>query len=294
MAPLLNAVLPLELPDNDLTRPLQGESRLRATHELLVRLLPMMLEKGNGRQPTLFVIDNAHLLDAASAALLIALREAMPVSLIVAATRVLPTPAYRLLKTTDATHLRVGPVAADLLPELIGQHLGIRQLSPALQKFIAEKGEGHPLFTLSLAENMQQFELLRVVNGEAQLLTHAWQPGLLPLPVMIQKVITHYLDRLPPPHQLLLKRASALGESFTYHELQAIYPATADSQQLAADLEALIGLGILQSADSSPKTYRFAYHLGREAVYHLLVSEQQVALNEGILASASSNQPRIA
>jgi class 3 adenylate cyclase len=290
MAPLLNAVLPIDLPDNELTRPLQGESRLRATHELLLRLLPMMLEKRNGRQPTLFVIDNAHLLDVASAALVTALSEAVPPLLFVVATRILPTPAYRLLTTADAQRLRVGPVEITLLPDLLCQHLGISQISPALQKFISEKGEGHPLYSLSLATTMQQIELLRIVNGEAQLLTHAWQPGLLPLPLAVQKAITHYLDRLPPTHQLLLKRASALGETFTYRDLRALYPATADAGNLSTYLDELTVLGILQHTSSSQESYRFTYNLGREAIYHLLVSEQQAALNHVRLDSANSQR----
>jgi class 3 adenylate cyclase len=278
LAPLLNVLLPLNLPDNELTRPLQGESRLRATHELLLRLLPMMLEKKKGRQPTLFVIDNAHLLDAASAALVTAMSRAVSTLLVIIATRILPTPAYRLLAAVDAQRLKVGPVATDHLPALICQHLGTSQLSQALQKFIAEKGEGHPLFSLSLATTMQQVELLRIVNGEAQLLTHARQPGLLPLPLAVQKAITHYLDRLPPTHQLLLKRASALGESFTYGDLRAMYPATADSGHLSIYLDELAGLGILQKSSSPQERYHFTYHLGREAIYQLLVSEQQQLL----------------
>lgn len=285
MAPLLNAVLPIDLPDNELTRPLQGESRLRATHELLLRLLPMMLEKRNGRQPTLFVIDNAHLLDVASAALVTATSQAAPSLLFVVATRILPTPAYRLLTTADAQRLRVGPLATTHLPDLLCQHLGINQLSPALQKFFMEKGEGHPLFSLSLAATMQQIELLRVVNGEGQLLTHARQPGLLPLPLAIQKAITYHLDRLPPVHQLLLKRASALGETFTYRDLQALYPATADAGKLSTYLDELTVLGILQHTSSSQESYRFTYNLGREAIYHLLVSEQQ-QLFTGVLHSS--------
>lgn len=294
MAPLLNPVLPIDLPDNELTRPLQGESRLRATHELLLRLLPMMVDKVNGRQPTLFLIDNAHLLDTASMSLLIAMREAMPASLIVMATRTLPTPAFDLLKTTDSHRLRIGPVVTTLLPDLIRQHLGITRLSPALQEFIANKGEGHPLFSLSLAATMQQSELLRIVRGEAQLLTHAWQPGLLPLPAAIQKAVTHYLDRLPPAHELLLKRASALGESFTLAELQATYSTKVDSQQLATHLEELVALGILQSTSIPPETYRFTYSLGREAVHQLLVSEQQAVLNQRITDALLINQSKMA
>jgi adenylate cyclase len=161
---------------------------------------------------------------------------------------------------------------------LVRQHLSIKQISPSLQQFIHERGEGHPLFTLALANTMQQVKLLRIANGEAQLLMHARQPGMLPLPPIVQKAVTYTLDRLPPPYQLLLKRASALGESFSGATLQATYPATADATQLAEQLQELVNWGLLQPIDGSSQTYRFAHNLGREVIYNLLVSEQQQSL----------------
>ena len=278
MAPLLNPLLPLNLPDNKLTRPLQGAARQRATHELLLRLLPMMLHKVNGRQPTLLVVDNGHLLDDASLNLLLALKEVTAPTLLIIATRTLPTPAYQQLQTAVAHRLRIGPVAPDQIPHLVQKKLGAKQLSPALKEFIQEKGGGHPLFSLALATTMQQTQLLRLVNGEAQLLKHARQSGMLPLPPQVQKTITHSLDRLPPTHELLLKRASALNETFTRSDLQTTYSNTAEYEQLPYYLDELVTLGILQREEQAIPSYRFSHHLGRAAVNSLLISEQRKVL----------------
>ena len=278
MAPLLNPLLPLNLPDNKLTRPLQGEMRQRATHELLLRLLPMMLSKVNGRQPTLLVVDNGHLLDDASLNLLLALKEATAPTLLIIAMRTLPTPAYQQLQTAVAHRLRIGPVSPDQISRLVQKKLGAQQLSPALKEFIQEKGGGHPLFSLALATTMQRTQLLRLVNGEAQLLKHARQAGMLPLPPLVQKTITHSLDRLPPTHELLLKRASTLNETFTYSDLQATYSNTAQYKQLPHHLDELVTLGILQREDQTIPSYRFSHYLGRAAVKSLLVSEQREVL----------------
>ncbi|MCB8943374.1 MAG: AAA family ATPase [Ardenticatenaceae bacterium] len=285
MAPLLNNLLPLGLPDNELTRPLQGEARLRATHELLLRLLPMMLGKVNGRHPTLFVIDNGHLLDEASMALLLAVQQTVAPVLIIIATRPLPTPANHLLQTAVAHHLRLGPFPHQAIPDLIRQRLGIQQLSPALAEFIQEKGGGHPLYSLALANTMKQTQLLRIVKGEARLLKHARQNGMLPLPSTIQKTVTHALDRLPPTHELLLKRASTLGETFTCYDLQTTYAQTADTHHLPHHLDELVTLGLLHCEHGDTPTYRFPHHLGREAIHSLLISEQRTTL-------ALSNRPR--
>ena len=278
MAPLLNSVLPLDLPDNDLTRPLQGEARIRATHEFLLRLLPMMIGKLNGRHPTLFVVDNGHLLDEASATLLLAIGEAISPSLVVIATRTLPTPAYHLLQTAVAHHLRIGPVLSDLIPNLIRQQLGVKQLPADLEQFIQERGSGHPLFSLALATTMQQIQAPDTLNGQVQSYAPTHQTSHIPLPPVVQKTITHSLDRLPATHELLLKRASTLAETFTFSDLQATYPVTADHSQLPYHLEELVTLGLLHCDEGTALTYRFPHHLGREAVNSLLISEQRAAL----------------
>ena len=283
MAPLLNSLLPFDLPDNELTKPLQGDVRIRATHELLLRLLPMMLRKVNGRHPTLFVVDNGHLLDEASAALLLAISEAIVPSLVVIATRTLPSPAYRVLQTAVAHHLRIGPVPTNLVPDLIRQRLGVQKLSPPLEQFIQEQGSGHPLFSLALTSTMQHTQMLHIVQGVAQLRQDVYQAGTVQLPIPIQKAITHSLDRLPTTHELLLKRASILNEPFTCHDLQTTYSQpTDDAQQLPRQLDELVGLGLLQCENGSTPTYRFSYQLSRQAVNSLLVSEQQIAMKYSV------------
>src|SRR5205814_10555159 len=60
LAPLLNAVLPLELAESATTRTLQGSSRADATAELLFSLV----EEAPG--PLLIVLEDCHWMDSAS------------------------------------------------------------------------------------------------------------------------------------------------------------------------------------------------------------------------------------
>ena len=71
LAPLLNSVLPLELPDNELTAQLTGEVRADNTRQLLVQLLQAAATgpRAAAASPLLLVLDDAHWFDSASWAL---------------------------------------------------------------------------------------------------------------------------------------------------------------------------------------------------------------------------------
>jgi hypothetical protein len=72
LAPLLGAVLPLDLPETPATAQLGARARAEATRDLLLRLLqrnPDARRGAAGRAPTLVVLEDAHWLDSASWAL---------------------------------------------------------------------------------------------------------------------------------------------------------------------------------------------------------------------------------
>lgn len=61
LAPLLNGVLPLELPDNEITEFMAEKERADKTRDLLVRLLQAYTDQ----TPTLLVLEDVHWLDSA-------------------------------------------------------------------------------------------------------------------------------------------------------------------------------------------------------------------------------------
>src|SRR5207247_7537905 len=67
LAPLLDSVLPLELPDNELTAQLTGEVRADNTRQLLVRLLQAAATgPDGGASPLVRVLGDGHGFDSAS------------------------------------------------------------------------------------------------------------------------------------------------------------------------------------------------------------------------------------
>src|SRR5439155_507206 len=83
VAPLLNPVLHLALPENDRTRAVGPRGRAELTRDLLVRIFARTTADG----PVLLVLEDAHWFDSASCALADALRFQHPALLIIVATR---------------------------------------------------------------------------------------------------------------------------------------------------------------------------------------------------------------
>ena len=78
-APLLNAFLPLDFPDNELTATMAGRVRADNTHALLLRLLG----EAASPRPTALVLEDTHWLDSASWALTAQVRRRLPSILLI-------------------------------------------------------------------------------------------------------------------------------------------------------------------------------------------------------------------
>ncbi|MEO1069697.1 MAG: adenylate/guanylate cyclase domain-containing protein, partial [Cyanobacteria bacterium J06638_6] len=131
LAPLLNGVLPLDLPDNDITRALVGKEKAQATRDLCVQLLQSL----TAATPTVLILDDAHWLDSASWALTLAVAQQVPSLLLIVATRPLlkPTPeAVQFMQLPTLEHLSLEPLPLDDSLKLVRQRLGVSTLPPEL------------------------------------------------------------------------------------------------------------------------------------------------------------------
>jgi len=100
LMPLLNAVLPLALPDNEVTTQMTGQVRADNTRDFLLRVLGASA----GKSPKLVVLEDAHWLDTASWALALRVSQQIKPALLVITTRPLTEP-----QPTEYTHLLKSP-----------------------------------------------------------------------------------------------------------------------------------------------------------------------------------------
>ncbi len=122
--PLLNSVLPLDLPQNELTAQLTGQLRADNTHKFLLRLL----QEAAHNAPLLLLLEDAHWFDSASWSLTrLILRHVQPLLLLITtrvrADRNMPLPAdyHQLLESENTQHLLLSPLQPEESLKLVCQ-----------------------------------------------------------------------------------------------------------------------------------------------------------------------------
>ncbi len=287
LVPLLDEVLPLDLPDNDLTAQMSGEVRADNTRELLVRLLQALVED----RPLLLIIEDAHWLDSASWALARQVnRDVQPLLLTIVARPLwapegsqLPEAYVHLRDAPGTDFMLLGALSAAEIETLICQRLDVAQVPEPVVDFVREKAENHPFFTEELVLALRDAGQIRVVDGECRVASEAGDLNALDFPNTIQGVITSRIDRLVPQQQLTLKVASVIGRVFAVRVLDEIHPIEADKPHLHDYLDALAQLNLmLPDAPEPDLAYSFKHLITREVSYNLMSFAQRRRLHRAI------------
>jgi class 3 adenylate cyclase/tetratricopeptide (TPR) repeat protein len=283
--PLLDVVLPLNLPDNELTAQMMGEVRAENTREVLVRVLKRAQREAGS---LLLVLDDAYWLDSASWALMAAVRQRVHPLLLVLAMRPLvetvPAEYEQLRSAQDARYLRLEVLPQDDIFSLVCQRLEARALTPGVAALIYEKAEGHPFFSEELACALHDTGLLDIdAEGTCCLSPTAGDGEALAFPDTIQAVITGRIDRLPPGQQVALKVASVIGRIFAFRILRAVYPGETGRPKLADYLDKLERREItLRHSPPPDLTYIFKHNITHQVAYNLMLFSHRRELHQQI------------
>ncbi len=283
IAPLLNAVLPLDLPDNDLTEQMTGEGRAYKTNELLGRLLQSVA----AASPLVIVLEDAHWLDSASWALAKLVSRDVQPALLVLATRSMsePLPAeYRqFLAAPERVYLQLAALPPAAILSIVCSRLGVSELPEAVAVLIRERAEGHPFFSEELAYALRDTGLIRIEDGVCQIAPEVEDLGSLNFPDTVQGVIASRIDRLTPQQQLALKVASVIGRVFAFRILRAAHPIEADIPHLAGYLDRLERLDITPLETPAPDlAYIFKHIITQEVAYNLMLFAQRQQLHRAV------------
>jgi tetratricopeptide (TPR) repeat protein len=290
LSPLLNAVLPLDLPDNALTAQMSGEARANKTNDLLLQILEQEII---GR-PTLLVIEDAHWLDSASWALLLA-RSRLPDLRIAVATRPhspAPPEFEQAIADDGTVHLILtGFDYADMIA-LVCQRLGVAALPAPVERFLEEVAGGHPFFAEEIGYALRDAGVLEIENGTARLVPADADLRELDFPSSIEGIITSRVDRLSPAQQLTAKVASVIGRVFGYPILSGVYPIEQERATLPAHLDALGDLDIAHRIAIDPElSYAFKHIITQDVVYNMLTFATRRQLHAAIAGWYERHHP---
>ena len=281
LAPLLDAVLPLDLPENDLTTHMTGQVRLDNTNDLLIRLL----RRGSARGPKLLVIEDAHWMDSASWALALMVARGGGEALLVVATRPegsdFPEEHQELLQVADDI-LRLGNLPAEDALTLARHRLGVDALPLAAEELILQKSQGNPLYCEELSYTLRDADLLTFEGGHCRV-TAGVDLATVGIPDKVEGIINDRIDRLAPSHQLALKVASVIGRLFAVRLLQEVYPIEPDRASLPRDLDSISRLDLILRDEPEPDlAYIFRHVITRDVVYDLLPFSQRRRLHHAV------------
>jgi class 3 adenylate cyclase/tetratricopeptide (TPR) repeat protein len=283
-APLLNALLPIHLPDNELTAQMTGGVRADNTHDLLVQTLKRAARAGS---VSLLVLEDGHWLDPSSWGLALKVNQDLPELLVVITTRPMghlaPSEYHQLLATSDTLHLKLETLPPKDTLTLVCQRLGVSQLPAEVADLIRQKSEGHPFFSEQLAYALRDSGLILVNEGVIQVAPEVGDLRKVRLPDTVESVITSRVDRLEPAQQLTLKVASVIGRVFPFRPLHDIHPIEADRPHLPDYLEITDRLDITQLERPGPDpTHIFKHVITQEVVYNTLLFSQRRSLHRSV------------
>jgi class 3 adenylate cyclase/tetratricopeptide (TPR) repeat protein len=289
LAPLLNGVLLLDLPESEFTAQMTGQVRADNTHDLLLHLL----QTAASEAPTVLVLEDAHWLDSASWALTHLVAQEVHPLLLVIVTRPmaesLPAEYRQLLQNPDIERLPLEALPQEDALALVCQRLAVARLPEPVAALICEKAQGNPFFTEELAYALRDAGLIQI-KGECRL-----APGVdlatVSFPDSVQGVITGRIDRLPPSQQLALKAASVIGRSFAFRILRDIYPIASDRGRLPDHLNTLARLDFTPLESAEPDlAYLFKHVITQEVAYNLMLFAQRRQLHRAVAEWYESHQ----
>lgn len=296
--PVLNDVLGLEIPENDLTQTL--DAKLRQQNVTLV--LTALLRAWTREHPLVLILDDAHWLDELSWELALQFVRVLSISneplLFVLVNRPLDENSagqkvfseLRGLNITQALALSV--LASDEIVALIAKRLNVRAdtLPVALVELVQARANGNPFFAEELVFNLRDTGAIQVpeisettknpvfIVGDLETAQHA-------LPNTLHGLILSRIDRLPPERQFVVKVAAVIGRAFAFAPLLHVLAryVTIVDEALKEHLKLLTRADFTFLEMLEPElTYLFKHIITQEAAYQTLLFEQRRELHRHI------------
>ncbi len=279
LAPLLNAVLPTNFADNELTGNMAGEARAISTRNLLVNLLARTIVQSSG---LVLLLEDAHWLDSASWALAAQVRQSLSPLLLVIVARPMVKGAAQakeaesLLAEGAAERISLSSLSPDEIILLVLRRLGVNSLPQPIVDLILNQGEGNPFYSEEIAYALRDTGTIRIDDGQATLADQSATHHTIDFPATIQGVITSRIDQLDASEQLTLKVASVIGRIFAFQVLCNIYPDQSIAPVLPDQLVKFDQLDITALEAPEPElAYLFKHIITQEVVYNLMTFSQR-------------------
>jgi class 3 adenylate cyclase len=272
---LAAAVLPFDLPANDLTASMSGEVRAANTRRLLAEVLVKTLD----RRCAVLIVEDAHWMDSASLGILrdVLGREAPLLTFISSRPREREDELVdELVARRRIECMPLRPLDLAATTELLHARMGEESLPAGLAVEIHARSGGNPMYSEQLLLALRESSALTDTRR------NDWRRTLeTTLPHSLEEILIRRIDRLEPGQQLCLKVASVIGRVFGPRMLCAVHPLEPPWAQLRADLDSLELAGLAQPLrKESESEWMFRHVIAQDAAYGLLLFAHRRQLHQ--------------
>lgn len=295
--PVLNDVLGLDIPENDLTQSL--DANLRQQNVMLV--LTALVRAWTNERPLILVLEDAHWLDSLSWQLVAHLVRALALTnaplLCVLVNRPLGEDSadqkvFAELRARNLTQsLTLSALAPDEIVALIANRLNVAPdaLPAPLVELVQARANGNPFFAEELVFNLRDHRIITVDTSTEDApriaLTSDLETAQRALPDTLHGLILARIDRLPPERQFVVKVATVIGRAFAFAPLHHVVTRymTMSAASLNDHLTALTKADFTFLETLEPDlTYLFKHIITQEGAYQTLLFAQRRELHRAV------------
>jgi class 3 adenylate cyclase len=269
----------LGIADPDVTLPAIDPDARRRRLTVLVNATTLA-----STEPALFIIEDAHWIDAVSESMLADFLTVVPRTPSMVLITFRPEYNGALARVHGAHTIALAPLndsdTAALLGELLGSDLSIGELAA----IIRERAAGNPFFAEEMVRELAQRGVLAGVRGGYVCRADVADVAV---PVTVQAAIEARIDRVSSPAKQTLNSASVIGARFGADLLAAL--------GLDPVLDELLDAELIDQVRFTPSSeYAFHHPLIRAVAYESQLKSDRAELHRRVAAAIESGSPELA
>ena len=233
------------------------------------------------RDPAVYVIEDAHWIDATSEWLLADFLSVVPQAHALALITYRPEYGGALSRSAGAQTIALAPLDDSQISGLVSEFLGPDPSVVELAGRVAERAAGNPFFAEEIVRDLAD---RKVLSGERGAYACADEAADVDVPATVQAAIAARIDRLGPDAKLTLNAAAVIGLRFGESLLAALADTAAMKSLLDAEL-------IDQVAFTPRAEYAFRHPLIRSVAYRSQLASARAELHRSLASTLEARDP---
>ena len=237
----------------------------------------------SAKDPVLFVLEDAHWIDATTLEMIELCLDGMSHTNIMMLVTARPTFEHRFSGHPIVTQLTLNRLSREQISEIVFSLAGGKSLPEELLEEIAQKTDGVPLFVEELTKTVLESPELTETEHGFEL---NGPLSRLAIPATLHDSLMARLDRLQPVKEVA-QMAACIGREFEYHLLSDVSPL--EQAALQAALDRLVSAELIfHRGLASDGSYIFKHALVRDAAYESLLKTRRRAIHGKLLDALES------